>query len=503
MKNLWLLTEERPKSEVVRQILDRFMRDHSITGFFDPIRFIPVLDDGGSFKFIYEVLGLRSEKIHKIFIKTVSGESSFVDYLLFYQDNEPRNEDTPLYVIEETKTTDKESRNTGIGQRAAKFVYGRHFYPDAKFIMLYNLKTGEQQRPTQTNIFGTRCLMTLGVSIMGKKDQGNVAFGSIEELISFNADMKNPPAGNVPIKITRLDDHTIQVSGRLYKSGGLSHDPNIGTLSLIAASLRKLGWKGRIIITRHGLEQKHVSAKNKFIRIADMVGIELDGLDIVETKFPTSYWHYETKGEKLGTIFMHLAVESFTSGHSIFENHAGCEKSYFQTRSGEHVVLAKYKNQARYKAGDKSQIISIPDLILLDSENRTIINVEGKKAQNLQQGIQELEKFGAIEERYISKHYPDCKIVRTIILFGGDDKVLTELKVGFMLNHQGDLVLGAEAPKLFNQAIKNLRDYWRETFATACSVLKFLDLADTPFNYHQKHLPKTPILTAQNTLQKP
>jgi len=32
--------------------------------------------------------------------------------------------------------------------------------------------------------------------------------------------------------------------------------------------------------------------------------------------------------------------------------------------------------------------------------------------------------------------------------------------VGFLLNKNGDLVLGIKAPKLFKEAIKNLIDFW-------------------------------------------
>ena len=74
------------------------------------------------------------------------------------------------------------------------------------------------------------------------------------------------PQGNVPILINKTDGK-ITVSGRLYKSDGLAHDPNIGALSLISAAIRKLGWIGEIVITRHGLKQKHLQADNKFINL--------------------------------------------------------------------------------------------------------------------------------------------------------------------------------------------------------------------------------------------
>lgn len=50
-------------------------------------------------------------------------------FLIFYQDKQPVVDDTPLYAIEETKTDDKESRNTGVYQRCSKFVFIQNFIP--------------------------------------------------------------------------------------------------------------------------------------------------------------------------------------------------------------------------------------------------------------------------------------------------------------------------------------------------------------------------------------
>ena len=47
-------------------------------------------------------------KIEYIFIKVIRGESSFVDFIVFLQKDEPKQKDEPFLIIEETKTTDKE-----------------------------------------------------------------------------------------------------------------------------------------------------------------------------------------------------------------------------------------------------------------------------------------------------------------------------------------------------------------------------------------------------------
>ena len=341
--NLWILSEERPKKEVIEVIIKKFMTDNKFTGFINNVLIIPILNYDKTFTFLYKILGVDSQAINNIYLKIASGCSSFVDFLLFYQNNMPSQKDTPLYGIEETKTDDSESRNTGIYQRASKFILLMHYYPHIKCIMLYNLLVEEKKNPTQTNIFGTNCLITLGVEIIGKINglENFRRFDSVDELIKFKNNMRPPPKGNVPILIHQTDDR-IEISGRLVKSGSLSHDPNIGALSLIAATLRSLGYSDRLVITNHGLSQNMVMAENKFIQIAKILNIELDGLTVPEAKFHENYWKYERDGEKLGTIFIDITVENFTTGSTIFSNHAGTEKSYFLTKDGKPIQLKKY-----------------------------------------------------------------------------------------------------------------------------------------------------------------
>lgn len=397
-----------------------------------------------------------------MYIKTVSGTSSFTDFLVYYQKALPSPEDSPLYAIEETKTDDRESRNTGVFQRCSKFVFIEHYYPLTKKVMLYALQVDQKEKPTETYTFGTRLLLTLGVEILGKKLDNAIfkPFSSVDEVIKSKNSMRLPPKGNVPILLIRQTDK-IQISGRLFKDGRLSHDPNIGALSIISAVLRKLGWTKQIEIVQHGLSQCHVLPRNKFVMIANRIGITLEGLNIPQAKVSRNYWKYDFTGEKLGTIFIHLVVESFTESYSIFENHAGCEKGYFKTSKGEHVALAKYADRAAYKAGDKNQIVFIPDLVLLDIEAMEAITIEGKKYQYMDNGINELNNYGSFDRLYLKKHYPKYKIVRTVVLYGGGQATNIKVEVGFLLNTEGRLVLGIKAPKLFTRAIRNLLDYWK------------------------------------------
>ena len=459
--NLWILTEERPKKEVLRIIFEKCAKDNGFAVFIDTLRIFPILQND-KFTFTYEVIGFRCNRVDKVYVKTVSGNSSFTDFLLFYQDKEPSINDQPIYAIEETKTDDKESRNTGVYQRCSKFVFIEYYYPNVKKIMLYNLQTAQKETPTDTYIFGTRLLLTLGVEILGKTLDSSIfkPFQTIDEIVELKANMRKAPAGNIPILLTK-SENKIEVSGRLHKSGGLSHDPNIGALSIICAVLRKLGWTEKIEITQHGLQQQHVGNTNKFIQIANKLAISLQGLNVPTVESHLEYWKYDSDGEKLGTIFIHLVVENFTQGYSIFENHAGCEKGYFIPKEGEPIPLAKYKDREKYKSGDKEQIIHIPDLILIDFGRSEVINIEGKKYKFRKQGIEELKNYDYIEANYIKKHYPKFTIFRTVVLFGGQEQQLIEIEIGFLLNENGELILGIKAPKLFQEAIKNLLDFWK------------------------------------------
>ncbi|MDE6140946.1 MAG: hypothetical protein K2F95_08360 [Alistipes sp.] len=461
--NLWILTEERPKKEVLRAIFEIFAREYRCAFSVDTLKIIPILNAAGQFQFTYRVEGYTCDKADNVYLKIISGSSSFTDFLIFYQEQVPAHTDKPIFAIEETKTDDSESRNTGVYQRCSKFVYIRKFYADIKMIMLYNLQVAQKHTPTQTNIFGTKLLRTLGVEIHGKTGYDSSIFApfqSIDEIIEHKSAMRRAPRGNVPITIRRSGSSKIEVSGRLYKNGSLSHDPNIGALSIICAVLRHLGWKGEIEITAHGLSQGHLSSGNKFIRIAEMLDISFQGLIRPAAAATDTYWHYDLKGEKLATIFMHIAVENFTDGRSIFENHAGCEKGYFITSHGQHIALEKYNDRAAYKAGNKDQIINIPDLILIDCNRCEIIDIEGKKHMRRHHGIEELAGYDCIEAKYISKHYPDFDITRTVIVYGSTNKHIVEPQIGFMLNKHGDMILGKYAPEIFRDAITRLLDFW-------------------------------------------
>lgn len=288
--DLWILTEERPKKEVLETIFQKYASDKKIAVFIDPIRIIPILDEQ-KFSFIYEVTGFQSPKIDKVYLKIISGSSSFVDYLVFEGNNKPIEKDIPLYAIEETKTDDKESRNTGVYQRCSKFVYIDFFYPNVKKIMLYNLQIKQKIEATLTYVFGTKMLKTLNVEILGKtgiEDKKFDAFKSVDELIQLKNSMPDTKNG-VSVKLTK-NKNSIEITAKLLNGGRLGHDPNIGMTTIIAKCLRVLGWKKDIIITQHCLpNQKSVGKANKFIQIANQINIKLENLVVPKATLKPTY----------------------------------------------------------------------------------------------------------------------------------------------------------------------------------------------------------------------
>jgi len=455
MKNLWILSEERPKYEVIETIIKKFASDKSLSCKINDLKIFPLMSDG-HFSFTYEIVGVKCKKIEKNFIKLASGKSSFVDYLLFYQKEEPNNNSIPLYAIEETKTSDIESRNTGVYQRCSKFVFIDHYYPKIKKIMLYNIQPEKDKKPTKTNIFCTRMLLTDRVEIIGRDvDKSVKPFKNIDELIQTKNAMRAPYYG-LPIRIKK-ERNKIFISGRLYKSDSLSHDPNIGALTMIAQNIRKWDKKSEIVITDHGLKQKHVGRRNKFILIANRLNIKLDKLNIPKAEEHKSYWHYEVKQEKVGTIFIHMAILAFTKGEIIYENHGGCERGYFVGKL-DLIAVKKYQDGKRevYKSGDKTAIIYLPDIVIWDPKRKEVVNAEGKTYLKRKDGIKELSNYGYFEKNLIKPEYNPESIERTVITFGGKKNKIREKKIGLHLNENGEIVIGKNTPKIIAEAVNKL-----------------------------------------------
>ena len=255
---LTIRTEERPKKSTLVTILNTLYQTYLNE---DNISIIPIANINGSFSFKYNIITtIPILNFNEIRLELVSGSSSFIDYLIFEEDGYGR--ENLVAMIEETKTDDSESRNTGVYQRASKFVYADLFYPTVRKYMLYISEGNRNRRPSETAQFGTKLLKTIGVNIVGKNDYYNnlSSFNSVDEIIDFKNNMRRPPAGNTPILITR-GINSYFISGILSKpkeEGNIAHDPNIGALTLISAGIRKFDTTSPIYITSHFVSQRYI-----------------------------------------------------------------------------------------------------------------------------------------------------------------------------------------------------------------------------------------------------
>lgn len=441
MPNIWLLTEECPKISTVITILDHFSIDFGprILRVEDPI-ILPLYNSDGTFAFEYELVGVTMSRVSRIILCCASGDSSFCDYLLFYQDHKPveNGNDVPLMAIEETKTSDRESRNSGVFQRGIKFVYANYFYPQTKQYMLYcNDYHPDHSNPTDTNIFGTNIYLNLGIKIIGKEPYMNYyfPFSDLNELISFKNSME-PTRNGVTTRIDNSNPNYITMSVRVEKNGTISHDPGIGTVAVIASGLRALGYDLPIIVTQHGVTQGMVDRArgNKLLYICRLLGVQLDGISIPDLGFPTSYWHYENSSEKVTSIYLHIIAENYGL-RAIFHNHAGCEKCYFITQQNEAIPLTKDT--------------SMPDVVLFDPFNMLVTEIEGKKLATLNRGIAEVDTYTDLEEQYIFNPiigYPGSDLYRAISIFGGTCPGLPHDRVLIYIDRSGNIYTNPDAP---------------------------------------------------------
>lgn len=474
--NIYFLTEEKPKLSTIKSILHIYKTDFNHNYECDTkCEIIPIFLNG-LFQFKYKVIGIKVDGIDEIFIKTVSGGSSFLDFLFVVQENEPEEDKDIglIFAVEETKTSGKESRNTNAYQRGTKFIYFKHFFPTTPMYMLYNDELGddEDRIPTDTEIFGTRIHMTVGVKYVGKKMHSSyVPFTSVDEIIEAKNRMAIPPSpSNVPVRLLK-EGNVIYISGTLSKpkdKGNIGHDPNIGCLSMISAALRALGWTGQIIITKSGVKQEYlnkVGVENKFLYISSILDITLQNLTFKKYIIPDKYWHYETKSEKVASILFHISCEDIGL-IEVYQNHAGCERGYFKTEKGILETIPKYcgndsngniiaLKDRNTKANNKRDLL-IPDVIMRDDLNKIVYLIEGKQLSTMQNGLREIKDYDDIEELYIKRFFPGYEVRRYLTIFGGKLTSLPDDKVILYLNNSGQMFLNPCEKKLTEEIINKI-----------------------------------------------
>ena len=472
--NLWLFTEERPRTGVLIEILQLFCTKKKLVMNVENPAFLVPLIENNRFKFRYELLGVQIPNIKSIYIELAKGYKSFVDYLLYESKTKPTHNQEPFMAIEETKTDSKEGRNVAAFQRGTKFVYLDQYYsPSCHRVILYTHQQKEQET-NATVIFGMRLKNFIGVEVIGKNlpQICRKPWVRIDDLIrDKNRIAQRARRGNVALTITKKSEEIV-LNCRLSKSSSLSYDPNIGYATMISYALRKLGWKKKIIIREHGMKQDKVNGDNKFSLIANKLKIELDRIEIPYSDFPKNYWREAINDEKNCSIFLDILSNLSNHTRTIYSNHGGAERGYLYDKNGTPHTIKKYISGNKRKG-----VVRIPDLVIHDGHSNEIANLEGKVHTKIRDGINEIGNFGPIESEYISAHYPDCEISRGVIIFGGN-KNLTSKEVVFQLTKNGEIFVHKTAPQSIIKAEKKAFQLSKST--TNLDPLNFLK---SPLNY--------------------
>lgn len=246
----------------------------------------------------------------------------------------------------------------------------------------------------------------------------------------------SPARYGITTRIDNTNPRYISMSIRLEKNGRMAHDPGIGTVAVIAAGLRTLGYTNPIVITQHGLTQTMVNSArgNKLLYVCQLLGVELDGITLSTLVLPTPYWHYEISSEKITSIFLHIIADN-NGLLPIFHNHAGCEKSYFISRQNENIPVTKKT--------------LMPDAVFYDSTYNLVTIIEGKQLQTLNQGVIEVDSYTNIENDYLINAdigYVGCNLYRAVSIFGGYFPGLPHYRVLIYIDSEGQIYVNPSAP---------------------------------------------------------
>lgn len=350
----------------------------------------------------------------------VQSGGSFVDYLVYLQDSEEDNlplaSEEPVIGIEVTKTSDKESGNSSVGQRATKFTLWPYAAPTA--LVYETSAAGWNEERTSGNTRQTRALLNLVPSISIRQNDGTYttvenelkAYENVEEVLAAWAPPKKLSKSRQDTYMVRRDENNIDLYCRIYQTDKYS-DPGIGMTALITSSLRKLGYEGNITLHGHTYPKNVMSGDGKQINVLINNDVQLDGVTFDNTKKKTKntdYFRPATTPEKLGTIYSQIEA-SHKGQATIYSNHGGAERSSLIATDGSRMTVPK-------KNGENK--IGIPDLVL--THEKEVLLIEGKKYETSYDAVEQivgLDQFQDFAEKKAG--YSSHTFDKGIALYGG------------------------------------------------------------------------------------
>ena len=183
---------------------------------------------------------------------------------------------------------------------------------------------------------------------------------------------------------------------------------------------------------------------NKFLLGCKSLKINLENLNLPNVQFPRKYWEYPTfsDSEKHATIlFHHMLNYSQNLLRVIFDNHGGCARSYITTIDQKNFPVPKQLHESK-----------LPDLIVLDKDEKKIYMIEGKTHIEYKKGIDQIKLFSNFFDDFLVKKcgYKNYELESWIILSGDSNldvdfkKVIFNLREDFSIevsNHINDKFL--------------------------------------------------------------
>ncbi len=399
-KTITILTEENPQIKEVEFILNYLL--HVTCSVFE---ITPSVIDGvwgGAFVAKTNVPHINVE------IRLVKGSGSFLDYIVYDHAQPDVDTSIPVLLMESTKTTDAESRNTAIYQRITKFAVAKQKYPHTPLVLYYNTV---QHTRTATSLFGRRVLATLGVELYDVNGTDmltdSARFTSVEEVMNEKNKMTEKK-GNISVKIAQIAPHTYTITAKLSKGKNtttICNDPNKGLVTGIASVIFMLDKEATFTIMSHGVDiQKLKNVTNeKFWYANSLYEVKLDGCELSSkgTVCPDTYWRMDTQSEKASTINYHKHMEQ-KGWHTIYHNHSSSARSNFVDEYGKEHQVPKD--------------VTIPDVVVGNKERKVIQICEGKVFKDRLMGVKQLDELSDFI-KYTNDHYKGYTIERGLCLY--------------------------------------------------------------------------------------
>lgn len=501
--NLWILTEERPSNSTLKIILNDIIKKDGYDINVDEKNFniIPIIKNN-KFENEYLVSGIVSKHFKKCIIKIIEGESSFVDYLIFIQNDEPDKNSKPYYAIEETKSNTQETRNLTL-QRISKFPSIKKHYPDINCYMYWReIESILMSKETTSNL-AIKLLRTIDVTILGcdytSLNDEYKPFKDLDDFIDYIKKRPNPKSGDKYdlkkengslilsakmdkskfgiININKIKYSLYYPKGEHYPKiqnvtgptnknnyvGKITSDPSIGVMSGYIAALRALEIQNNLeahkVVIRPTRPIFVLGKKNKFIDIMQDFSISFEKseydsqtrkiskkiIDFEKKENNKNYWKY-SNGEKIVSIFLDIVIEKLDNIKKIFANHAGTEKEFLQ--------IPPIKNANPRSIVDLKKSGGLPDIIFFDKLNNIVYMVEAEQSKNINDGIKQLGKWKK-NEKLIKKYYNGAIIKKFLIHKGYR---LHNHLVLFGLDDEGKIILYDNIPEFIIEAISKNKE---------------------------------------------